>query len=278
MSHNVTLPEMISPVQAFAIEALASGATVTAAAEAAGVARETVSRWVHHDPVFIAELHNIQAEMAAQTRLALGTLGMRAVWTLRNALADKIVRPTNLRAACSVLKMLGADRAETLAPTTPQDVHLRFLEHEQELSERRARLDAAAKSSQEPGCNAVANSESQDCGESEDAGEWLDDTGAQNTCATAPEATDEQEINELEDPPADLPAPESEADTRSDDRTPDRLRPADHDMPGEMVNPDFPWTCAEDSRDQNEPLEVVVHHSKKQSRGRVTVSCGAGVA
>ena len=177
MSHSVTLSAMISPVQAFAIEALASGATVTAAAGAAGVARETVSRWVHHDPVFIAELHNIQAEMAAQTRLALGMLGMRAVWTLKNALADKIVRPTNLRAACSVLKMLGADRAETLAPTTPQDVHLRLLEHEKEMRERLARLDASAKSSQESGGTAVANSESQDSGESEDAGEWLDDTG-----------------------------------------------------------------------------------------------------
>jgi transposase len=46
------------------IEALASGSTVTEAAERAGVARETVSRWVQRDPEFIAELQNRRAEMA----------------------------------------------------------------------------------------------------------------------------------------------------------------------------------------------------------------------
>ncbi len=58
MSQNVTLPATISAAQSLAVEALASGSTVTEAAERAGVARETVSRWVHRDPELIAELQN----------------------------------------------------------------------------------------------------------------------------------------------------------------------------------------------------------------------------
>jgi hypothetical protein len=53
MSQNVTLSTRISPAQAAAIAALATGSTVTEAAQQAGVARETVSRWVHRDPDFI---------------------------------------------------------------------------------------------------------------------------------------------------------------------------------------------------------------------------------
>ena len=89
MSHNVTLSAMISPTQLLAVEALAGGSSVTAAAKTAGVARETVSRWVHHDPIFLAELHNTRAELAAQTRYALEALGMKAVATLCEALQDQ---------------------------------------------------------------------------------------------------------------------------------------------------------------------------------------------
>ena len=55
MSQNVTLSTIISPAQVLALQALVSGGSVTTAAKEAGVARETVSRWVHHDPVFLAQ-------------------------------------------------------------------------------------------------------------------------------------------------------------------------------------------------------------------------------
>ena len=83
MSQNVTLSTMISPAQQTAITALVSGSTVTVAAGKAGVARETVSRWLHRDPAFMAELQNSRAEMAAQTRCALESLGMPSVAVLR---------------------------------------------------------------------------------------------------------------------------------------------------------------------------------------------------
>jgi hypothetical protein len=142
MSHNVTVLDVISPTQILAVEALAAGSSVTAAAKAAGVARETVSRWVHHDPIFLAELHNTRADLAAQTRYALEALGMKAVATLCEALQDQPMRPTRLRAACAILKLIGADRAETLEPITPLDVQLRLREHEEEMRQRQAKLDA----------------------------------------------------------------------------------------------------------------------------------------
>ncbi len=148
MSQNVTLLACVSPVQSLAIEALAGGSNVTAAAKAAGVTRETVSRWMHHDPVFITELHNIQVEMATQTRCALEALGMRSIETLSNALQNNFVQSTALRAACAVLKILGANRAETLEPTTPQEVQLRLREREQKLQERQAKLDASEANAQ----------------------------------------------------------------------------------------------------------------------------------
>jgi hypothetical protein len=131
----------ISPAQSLAVAALSSGSSVTAAAQAAGVARETVSRWAHHNPAFIAELQNARAEIAAQTRCALEALGMRSVATLNEALQAVFMPPTRVRAACAVLKMLGADRAETLAPTTPLEVKLRLRDREKKIRELQETLD-----------------------------------------------------------------------------------------------------------------------------------------
>ena len=44
----------LTPEQAAALELLLSGQNITAAAEAVGVARETVSRWRNSDPAFQA--------------------------------------------------------------------------------------------------------------------------------------------------------------------------------------------------------------------------------
>src|SRR3954453_20652910 len=143
MSQNVTLSTTISPAQALALDALVSGGAVTQAAKEAGVARETVSRWVHHDPVFLAQLQNVRAELAIQTRCALETLGMQAVGVLVDAVQDQFVKPWRLKAACAVLKMVGADRAETLPATTAQEVHVRLQEREAELLERQGKLKAS---------------------------------------------------------------------------------------------------------------------------------------
>ncbi len=143
MSQNVTLSTTISPAQSLALEVLVSGGTVTKAAGKAGVARETVSRWVHHNPAFLAELQNIRVEMAIQTRCALEALGMRAVGVLVDALQNQFVKPWRLKAACAVLKMIGADRAETMASTTAEEVHVRLQEREAQLQQLQGKLRAS---------------------------------------------------------------------------------------------------------------------------------------
>jgi hypothetical protein len=139
MSQNVTL-QSISPAQSSALRFLVSGGSVTNAAQQAGVARETVSRWLHHDPVFIAEMHNARAELASQTRCALEALGMQAVGVLVSAVQDQFVKPWRLKAACAVLKMIGADRAETMRRTTAEEIQLWLQERDAELEERRGKL------------------------------------------------------------------------------------------------------------------------------------------
>ena len=98
MSQNVTVSTTISLAQSLALEALVSGGSITKAAKEAGVARETVSRWVHHDPAFLAELQNIRAEIAIQTRCALESLGMRAIGVLSDAVSNQFVKPWRLKA------------------------------------------------------------------------------------------------------------------------------------------------------------------------------------
>jgi hypothetical protein len=142
MSQNVTLSATISAAQSLAVEALASGSTVTEAAERAGVVRETVSRWVHGDPEFIAELQNRRAEMAAQVRCALEALGKRSVAVLGDAVGKMTNPATKFKAACAVLKLLGADRADTVASTTAEEVRLRIREREDALRNSRSRLEA----------------------------------------------------------------------------------------------------------------------------------------
>jgi hypothetical protein len=128
MSQNVTLLATISATQTLALEALLKGASVTKTANEAGVARKTVSRWVHHDPAFHAEKQNARAEMALQTRCALEALGMRAVGVLVEAMQNQFMHPWRFRAACALLKMIGADKAETMPSTTAEEVQLAFRE------------------------------------------------------------------------------------------------------------------------------------------------------
>jgi hypothetical protein len=140
MSQNITLSTTVSPAQRLALQALVSGGSITKAAKEAGVARETVSRWVHRDPVFFAEVQNVRAGLAIQTRCALEALGMQAVGVLADAIQNQFVKPWRLKAACAVLKMVGADLAETMPATTAEEVHVRFQEREADLRERQGKL------------------------------------------------------------------------------------------------------------------------------------------
>jgi hypothetical protein len=97
---------------------------------------------VHRDPEFIAALQSARAQTAAEVRCGLEALGRRSVAALREVFERATTPGTKLKVACSVLKMLGADRAEPVAPTTAEEVRLRLREREVEVRAIQGRLDA----------------------------------------------------------------------------------------------------------------------------------------
>ena len=69
----------LKPSQAIAVEALATGSTHAEAALAAGVERETVSRWLGHHPGFQAALEAFRSASAAEQADRTRELRNRAV-------------------------------------------------------------------------------------------------------------------------------------------------------------------------------------------------------
>lgn len=72
-----------SEKQLLAISVLERGGTCQAAAEVAGVTRQTVSRWMHHDVVFQAERNRRKAELLDRSH-------MRILNCLDEAVADLV--------------------------------------------------------------------------------------------------------------------------------------------------------------------------------------------
>jgi hypothetical protein len=110
------LPALPVP-QERAIAALLTGAGVTAAAAKAGVARQTVHRWLSDDPIFIASYNLARREMADAVNQSLRRLSVQSVRVLKQALASsKTPAAVRVRAAVEVLRMTAAP------PDGPTDV------------------------------------------------------------------------------------------------------------------------------------------------------------
>ncbi len=86
MSKKVT-EKAITPRQSIAIERLLNGGTVQGAADAAGVSRKTVYKWLSI-PAFQEAINNAQAEAMARLSRALIALGGSAVLTLGETMND----------------------------------------------------------------------------------------------------------------------------------------------------------------------------------------------
>jgi hypothetical protein len=121
-SQNVIVSEELAPDQAKALAALLLGGTQSAAAGKAGVARETVSRWLNHDPGFIAAYQNGRAELVDQVRIEIASLGRDAVGTIRDTLSQTTDPTLRFRAACKVISLLVGDQPEETKPTTAENV------------------------------------------------------------------------------------------------------------------------------------------------------------
>jgi hypothetical protein len=123
LASTSTPPPELRLAQQLAITALLAGASEAKAARTAGVARETVNRWRHTDPSFIAWMNYARACLWVQQREALRSLIPKAVRAVADGLEDEDPR-VRLQAAALLLKTAGIG-AEGLGPpstsTHPRD-------------------------------------------------------------------------------------------------------------------------------------------------------------
>jgi len=104
MEHTADSPPLTT-VQQCVVNALAAGSTVTAAAEAYGIQRMTVYRWMKTLPQFSAALHRARAEFVLARRDDLYHLSNRALETLLAVLDNPRSSPAVLlRTATFILQ------------------------------------------------------------------------------------------------------------------------------------------------------------------------------
>jgi transposase-like protein len=107
----------VTPRQQIAAEALAGGATHAVAAEAAGVARETVTKWAGHHHGFRAALDLYRESLATEQTARMTRIREKALATIEKRLDDEA---TSLTDAVTVLRVVpppsfGQDRQSIIA-------------------------------------------------------------------------------------------------------------------------------------------------------------------
>jgi DNA-binding transcriptional ArsR family regulator len=114
-------PRAMTPQQELAVDLLASGKTVTEAAAAIGVSRQTVSEWLNRSADFRASLNVRRQELWEAMGDRLRALLPDAV----EALASELRDGNRLKAVALVLRACGADGLT--APngaTDPEDIEI----------------------------------------------------------------------------------------------------------------------------------------------------------
>lgn len=99
--------------QRHAIEAIVSGADDSEAARVAGVSRQTVSKWKHHNADFIAALNAARRESVDGFIDRMRGLYPVAVDALRDALDAEQPPAVRLRAAEAIIKNMPSPSGET---------------------------------------------------------------------------------------------------------------------------------------------------------------------
>jgi hypothetical protein len=118
----------LSGPQRTAIEWLTAGETAVAAADAAGVSRSTVHRWLRADPAFQAAYNAWQADLTSTARARLLALADKAVSTVERAL-DR----GDARTALTILRAQGLLGPARPGPTDP-DLIARQQSHDRALA------------------------------------------------------------------------------------------------------------------------------------------------
>jgi len=107
----------LSVAQIAAVDALMAGATDAAAADAAGVTRQTVSAWKNHHPAVVAALNAGRRDLWDHAADRLRGLVPMAIDVLEVTLGAAVPDP---KTAMDVLRLAGlAERAAPLTPTGP---------------------------------------------------------------------------------------------------------------------------------------------------------------
>ena len=138
MQHNDTdldPEEELTPTQLAALEALAAGSTVTAAAATAGMNRVTVHRWLRDDFSLQATLNRARRDLREAAMARLLKLGESAAITVEEAVAQG-----DVSVAMAVLKGLGmlSEHAARVGPGDPEKLGA--------LAESRTKTDALLRS------------------------------------------------------------------------------------------------------------------------------------
>lgn len=107
----------LTPAQQAAVEALAVGSTHAVAAEASGVARETVTRWARNHPAFRAALNLYLAALVAEHADTARRIRGRALAVVESGL-DTADVPT----ALNILRAIPAPPADAEGMTEPSAI------------------------------------------------------------------------------------------------------------------------------------------------------------
>lgn len=105
----------LTPAQQAAVEALATGSTQQAAAEAAGVTRETVTRWAGHVPAFKATLNLYRAALVTEQIDTARRIRGKALDAVERALDEDRIDPL------AVLRAV-TDTPDSVGPTVPEAI------------------------------------------------------------------------------------------------------------------------------------------------------------
>ncbi len=105
----------LTAAQQVAVEALAGGATQQAAAEAAGVTRETVTRWAGHIPAFKATLNLYRLTLVSEQIDTARRIRGKALNAIETALDAGEIDPL------AVLRVV-ADAPMSIGPTVPEAI------------------------------------------------------------------------------------------------------------------------------------------------------------
>ena len=130
----------LSAAQKLAIASLVSGATDQEAGKAAGVSRETVSRWKNHNPHFQAALNKLQQQVWEGHRTKLLGVVSAAIETIEEAVKNNPAIAMKILEKCQGLDVIQPPSG----PTSAEEILLAMARAlaEQELASKREKENA----------------------------------------------------------------------------------------------------------------------------------------